>query len=84
MLMLLPVLGSSTAFYFRKQSSFQAVGLFVLGGFFAAAAFRDICGRMTSSNWGTYYREQEPVRYWLSVAVSVAAYLMLSVAGYFG
>jgi hypothetical protein len=84
MLMLLPVVGSATAFYFRKQSSFQAVGLFVLGGAFAAAAFLDVCGGVTSSNWGTYYREQEPVRYWISVGVSAAMYLVLSVAGYFG
>ncbi len=36
--------------------------------------FTTLCSGMASSNWGTYFRASEPVRYWTDVVIIAGFY----------
>ena len=52
--------------------------LAVLSPFFLAAAFVSFRSGVTSSNLGTFFRDREPVRFWISTGVPALAYIVLS------
>ncbi|MEX0586947.1 MAG: hypothetical protein WD176_09895, partial [Pirellulales bacterium] len=83
LLMLLPIGASSGTAWVRGLSSFQSVGLAVLGAGAALVVFTMLISGVAKSNWGTFRRHTQPIRYWLDVVLLGAAYLTLSVIGYF-
>ena len=83
LVLLVPVAGSAVSLWSRKHGIGLSLIVGVLGIFVAASLFVDLCSGMTSSNWGTYFRQTEPKRYWLQVAVVAFFYLAISCAGYF-
>ena len=42
-----------------------------------------VCSGMVSSNHGTYFKDREPVRFWLSTGVCGVIYLVLTVTYFF-
>ncbi len=46
--------------------------------------FTTLCSGMASSNWGTYFRASEPVRYWTEVAIIAGAYAFAMTAMWMG
>lgn len=83
LLLLTPVVASVVAAVVRDRPWPGAGVLGMLGLAVASALFVTLLSGMSSSNWGTYCRTREPVRYWLDVAILGAAYLGLALAGYF-
>lgn len=81
LMLLLPLVANAVAFWSRGPA--QSLLVFFGGALVAAALFVQLCSGMVSSNWGTHFRQSEPVRYWLQVSVAAAAYLLLSCSGYF-
>lgn len=79
----LPILLSGTAVVIRGRGLGEAAILLLLGSAVAAVLFVEVCSGMISSNHGTYFRRQEPIRYWLNIGVIGLAYVVLSTAGYF-
>ena len=57
---------------------------FVAGELLVFAGFISICSGMASSNWGTYFRETEPVRFWLSVAICGLGYVLVMAGMWLG
>ncbi len=80
--LLLPVLVSAGAQFLREGKIGGAIVILVVGGIVTPLMYVAICARMISSNTGTYFRESEPTRYWLSVGVLVFGYLGFSAAGH--
>src|SRR5262245_1091933 len=83
LLLVPPVLASGSAVVLRGQGWVPAVFVIVGGHFIGAALFVVLASGMSSSNWGTYFRSREPLRYWLDVAILATAYFMMCVCGYF-
>lgn len=81
LLLLLPVIFGMVAVWIRREGLFRTVGTFVLGAGVALALFITLCSRIQTSNWGTYFRSTEPVRYWLGVAVAAGFYVLFGVVG---
>jgi hypothetical protein len=61
----------------------EHLGLALLAPGFLAWAFVSGAAGMASSNHGTFFRAQEPVRFWISVAIPAACYIALTIAYYF-
>lgn len=80
--LLLPLAASAAALWLAR-GPVQSLVVFFGGALVAAALFVEVCSGMASSNWGTHFRQSEPVRYWLQVAVTAVGYLFLSCAGCF-
>jgi hypothetical protein len=57
---------------------------FILGVLIAAAGylavFVSICSGVTSSNIGTYFRETEPVRYWITNGIATFIVCLVCIA----
>jgi hypothetical protein len=83
LLLLLPWLPNSIAAYLRGFGPFNSIGLFLVGAGLSIGLFVGLCSGMDSTNWGTFYRSTEPVRYWVVIAIGACFYLAFSVAGYF-
>lgn len=82
LLFLLPVLSSAAAACLRERGLFAAMGVLLLGPVVTAVLFVQLCSRISSSNWGTFYRRREPIRYWFAVGWVALFYMGLSVIGY--
>jgi len=50
---------------------------FVASQFLIAIGFTFICSGMSSSNWGTYFKETEPLRYWIDLAILLCMYFFV-------
>jgi hypothetical protein len=61
----------------------EHIGLALLAPVFLAFAFVSCAAGMASSNHGTFFRTQEPGRFWISVAIPAACYIALTIAYYF-
>jgi hypothetical protein len=83
LVLLWPVASSVASIYVRKHAIGVVILVGLTGVFVAATLFVDLCSGMASSNWGTYFRETEPRRYWSQVAIVAGIYGALSSAGYF-
>jgi hypothetical protein len=83
LLMLVPVSCSALGAFLRHGIGIEVFGVVVLGIGFTAMLFVDLYSRVSSSNWGTFSRSQEPIHYWFGTGVWIAAYVLISVAGYF-
>jgi hypothetical protein len=84
LLLVLPMLCSTSAVYIRGRGMVAAACSVVLGVAVAAALFVELCSGMSSSNWGTFYRRREPVRFWLAIAWWGLCYLVIAFVGYVG
>lgn len=84
LLMVTPIIASTSTLWFRKQETGLVLFLGLIGAAVTAFLFVALCSGMASSNWGTHFRRGEPVRYWLQVVVIAAAYIFVSLIGYFG
>jgi hypothetical protein len=82
LLMLLPVLSSAGAAWVRGRAAREAVILLAVGVAASVVVFVMLCSGVSSSNWGTYSRRREPVRYWVDVGLFGLAYIGLCLAGY--
>ena len=82
LLLLLPVAQSACVAVWRGQI-YPACFIAISGATIATFLFIDLASGATSSNWGTYFRSSEPLRYWLSVMVFAVAYVGISVAGWY-
>ena len=82
--MVTPIIASASALWFRKQETGFVLLLGLIGVTVTAFLFVFLCSGIASSNWGTHFRRREPVRYWLQVVVIAAAYIFVSLIGYFG
>lgn len=49
----------------------------IVSEFLIAICFTAFCSGMTSSNWGTYFRDSEPYRYWFSITFIFVAYFFV-------
>lgn len=83
LLMLVPVLSSALGAFIRRRGMGVGLSVIVMGLVVAAMLYVDLCSGVSSSNWGTYSRHHEPVRYWFGVGVWTAFYVLISIAGYF-
>jgi hypothetical protein len=81
-LVLLPVLSSAGAAWVRGRAAGEVVLLLAIGVVVSVILFVVLCSGVSSSNWGTYSRRSEPVRYWLDVGILCLAYVGLCLAGY--
>lgn len=79
LLLLVPVMLSTAAFYLRGGSLFKTVGTFVLGAGISFALFTMLCSGIDTSNWGTYFRSTEPIRYWIGVCIVAVFYVLFGV-----
>ena len=80
-LMLVPVVAGTVSAWYRV-GIFTAIAMFLFGMVVSASLFRVLCSGMESSNWGTYFRETEPIRYWTGVAILVVAYILCAFSGF--
>ena len=80
--LLLPVFGSAGAQFLREGKIGGSIVILVIGGVVTPLMYVAICARMISSNTGTYFRESEPIRYWLSVSILIIGYLGFASAGH--
>jgi hypothetical protein len=78
----LPVALSVLAAFWR-HGFFAALCIAFFGFVLAALLFIVLASGMTSSNWGTYFRSREPVRYWVDVCILIAACIGACAAGWF-
>ena len=81
--LLLPITGSAVAYWLRKHEIGFILFICIVGALVAACLFVALCSGMASSNWGTHFRQTEPIRYWLQIVVMGIAYVGISCAGYF-
>ena len=72
-LLAVPAIAGSTMVLVGGHAIASLISL-VVGLTSSSVMFVVACSGMTSSNWGTYFRRREPVRYWISFAIAVAAY----------
>jgi lipopolysaccharide export LptBFGC system permease protein LptF len=79
---LLPVMASALSPWFREHRLGTSLFIGILGAYLAACLFVALCSGMTSSNWGTFFRQSEPTQYWSTVVIMGALYLGCSCAGY--
>jgi hypothetical protein len=84
LVLMLPLLCSAGAACVHGRGLLMAGGILLLGTTFAGALFVDLCSRMSSSNWGTFYRGREPARFWITVVWCSLFYLVMAVSGYWG
>lgn len=82
LLLVPPLLCSAAAAHLRGRTWGESLGLLLIGLGFAAAMFVELSSGMSSSNWGTFFRRREPVRYWISVGFTALCYLAISLVGY--
>lgn len=79
----IPVVGSAFAVWMHGHGFWRAAGLLLLGFAVSTVLFISLCSGMASSNFGTYFRKTEPLRYWADVVLLSVAYITLCCAGYF-
>lgn len=63
----------------------QMVGgviIFGMGALVGAVAFVFLNSGTSSSNWGTFTRAREPMRFWVDVVILVAIYVAISLVGW--
>jgi hypothetical protein len=82
--LLSPVCASAVAGSARGWDLGLSAIVLLLGVAVASLLFVTLCSGVESSNWGTYDRRSEPIRYWLHVSIIGLAYLGLTFAGWFG
>ena len=80
--MLIPVVGGTISAFYRIDL-FTAILTFLLGVAFAVIPFSILVNGMSSTNWGTYFRNTEPIRYWIDVIIWTVAYILVATAGFF-
>jgi len=84
LLLLIPVILGTVAFYLRGGSLFKTAGTFVLGLGISFALFVTLCSGIETSNRGTYFRSTEPIRYWIGVSIIAVFYVLFGVVfGFF-
>jgi hypothetical protein len=62
----------------------QALLGFVISEFCLVAIFDQLCSGVASSNWGTYFRKTEPIRFWMNIIVLICAYIFILSGIWFG
>lgn len=82
LLLSLPPLVSGVSFWLRRHQAGGAIFFGFVGVAMDAYLFTALCSGMTSSNWGTYFRDREPIRYWFEVVLLAAVYLALPAVGF--
>jgi hypothetical protein len=80
LLSLAPFVLSLTVGVWRKQIIPLAL-IAAMGTVVATIIFLVLVTGATSSNWGTYFRDQEPFYYWRDVAITIVCYVALATAG---
>jgi hypothetical protein len=83
LVMLLPVFGSSVAFWTRTHGAEEALIIGLLGAHLAAGLFVALCSGKITSCWGTHERRLEPKCFAGQLALETAVYVGISAAGYF-
>lgn len=50
----------------------------------AVIGFTTVCSGMSSSNWGTYFKDLEPFNYWLDMMLIVGGYIFVMTGMWMG
>jgi hypothetical protein len=80
--LLIPVMASCIAAIARNLPAVAPIFVVLFGTAVAFFLFAAIASGVESSNWGTYFRSREPVRFWIGVAISAIIYASISSAGW--
>lgn len=84
LLLFLPPCASAIGGYCLENLSIAAaIFIFLAGSLSAVVLFTQLHYGVTSSNHGTYFRNREPVRFFIDVIITSAMYLLLSAQGWF-
>jgi hypothetical protein len=83
LLLLLPPLGSAGAIYFHRGLA-TALFFFLMEVLLTSFLFLELRTGVSSSNWGTFDRRMQPVKYRLSVGWTIVFYIGFSIVGYAG
>jgi len=83
MLLLIPI-GVSVTFAFVRGVGGLGVCLALVGSGTAFCLFAVLVSGIETTNWGTYFRRREPIRFWIGAAVLIVGYLGLCAAGFVG
>jgi hypothetical protein len=54
---------------------------FLIGAGVAVFAYTNVCEGVSSSNWGTFRRDQEPLRFWCDILVLALFAAVFMIAG---
>jgi hypothetical protein len=82
-LLLTPVCASAGAGSAHRWTLGETAIFLLIGVAATLVLFVALCSGVESSNWGTYHRRSEPIRYWLHVGIIGLAYLGLALVGWF-
>lgn len=82
LLLVVPIIGSALLLGFHRHEIVGPLFVGFVGTYGAACLFVELCSGMASSNWGTHFRQTEPVRYWIQISMVTLAYLALSSLGF--
>jgi hypothetical protein len=79
---LIPVMASCVAASARNLPAVAPIFIALFGTGIAFSLFATIASGVESTNWGTYFRSRERVRFWIGVATNVIIYAAVSIAGW--
>jgi hypothetical protein len=79
---MVPLVQSVVGAVLRDQIG-SAFGVGIMGLAVTSLLFVQLASGASSSNWGTYFRSREPIRYWLDVAILSIAYVGICFAGWY-
>lgn len=82
LLLALPSAASGIAMAARMPYIGGALFIWLSGAMMDVMLIAAVCSGMTSSNWGMYFRDREPARYWLGVTIIAVVYAAVSIIGY--
>jgi len=81
-LLLFPIAASAAATVVRGFAAIATIGIAVIGIAVALCLFAAVASGIESSDWGTFLRRREPIRYWIGVLILAAWYLGMCAAGW--
>ena len=83
LVVLAPVLASAFQLWRHQHGVGVAVFFGVVGGWLAACLFVTLASGMSSSSWGTYFRQTEAAEYWMQTGFIGVVYLGAACLGHF-
>ena len=79
--LLVLIVGNGTLAY-AIQGRWESLLMIIFAAGFLLPTHVSLNSGVSSSNWGTYYRDTEPVRFWLDNIISSAAVLFAAYAAW--